>query len=229
MPRMARVVIPGLPHHIIQRGNYQQDVFITGRDRHKYLKWLSEYSSEYGVVFWAWCLMRNHVHFVAVPDKLDSLANTFDHAHHRYSQYFNTRLERRGHLWQGRFYSCVLDNVHAYRAVRYIENNPVRAGLVQKAWEYPWSSAKAHVEGRSDVLITKDTDDFARNIDDWQDYLGKGEQPDWAGNLMQATLAGRPLGSHGFMDLIEKNVGRRLHALHSGRPKKARVTRPNNR
>jgi putative transposase len=128
MPRIARVVAVGLPHHITQRGNYRQDVFFDTDDRRQYLLWIGEYSAKYGLSVLAYCLMQNHVHFIAIPREANSLAKTFNAAHMRYSQYFNKKLKQRGHLWQGRFYSCVLDESHLMLASRYIERNPVRAG-----------------------------------------------------------------------------------------------------
>ncbi len=135
MPRMARVVAVGLPHHITQRGNYRQDVFLNADDKGRYLAWVQEYSVKYNLSILAYCLMQNHIHFIAIPNQPDSLARAFNSAHMRYSQYFNSKLKRRGHLWQGRFYSCVLDESHLVLAARYIERNPVRAGLVEKPWQ----------------------------------------------------------------------------------------------
>lgn len=137
MPRIARAVARGLPHHITQRGNYRQGVFETDEDYLKYREWLKEYSKRYALDIWAYCLMSNHVHLVCVPDQDDSLARTFNLLHMRYSQYVNRRRKMNGHVWQEeRFYSTILDEVHLHAAIRYVENNPVRAGIVQKAEEY---------------------------------------------------------------------------------------------
>ena len=136
MPRIARLVAIGLPHHITQRGNYRQDVFLDDNDRIKYLSWIREYSDKYGLSILSYCLMQNHVHFIVIPEREDSLAKTFNTAHMRYSHYFNKKLKATGHLWQGRFYSCVLDGPHLIVAAKYIERNPVRARLVNKPWQY---------------------------------------------------------------------------------------------
>ena len=152
MSRQARVVFPRVPHHVTQRGNYRQDVFFEAGDRVQYLAWLTEYSKESGLEVWAYCLMTNHIHLIAFPHHQDSLARTLATAHTRYSQLINRRT-RKGHLWQGRFFSCPLDDEYLIRAARYIELNPVRAGLVAKAADWPWSSARAHTKGGENRLL----------------------------------------------------------------------------
>ncbi|MFA7428087.1 transposase [Mesotoga sp.] len=145
MPRHARVVFEGVAHHITQRGNYRQNIFEDDSDRKRYLQLVGEYSEKYKTKIFAYCLMTNHVHFIAAPMTPDSLALTFKYANMRYSKYFNFKNKRSGHLWQARFYSCPLFGNHAIEAVRYVERNPVRANLVGIPWEYEWSSAAEHV------------------------------------------------------------------------------------
>ena len=145
MPRSARVVFEGVVHHITQRGNYRQNIFEDSADRKKYIEFVSEYSGKYHMKIYAYCLMTNHVHFLAAPLRRDSLAMTFKYAIMRYFNYFNKKNRRSGHLWQGRFYSCPLHHDHALEALRYVERNPVRAKMVRLPWEYEWSSAKEHV------------------------------------------------------------------------------------
>jgi putative transposase len=145
MPRSARVVFEGVVHHITQRGNYRQNIFEDSADRKKYIEFVSEYSRKYQMKIYAYCLMTNHVHFLAAPLRRDSLAMTFKYANMRYSSYFNKKNRRSGHLWQGRFYSCPLHHDHALEALRYVERNPVRAKMVRFPWEYEWSSAREHV------------------------------------------------------------------------------------
>ncbi len=145
MPRSARVVFEGVVHHITQRGNYRQNIFEDSDDRKKYIEFVSEYSRKYQMKIYAYCLMTNHVHFLAAPLRRDSLAMTFKYANMRYSSYFNKKNRRSGHLWQGRFYSCPLHHDHALEALRYVERNPVRAKMVQFPWENEWSSAREHV------------------------------------------------------------------------------------
>ena len=129
MPRSARTVAVNYPHHITQRGNFRQNVFEDDIDKKNYLAWIEEYSRRYGLTLLSYCLMQNHVHFIAIPHKEDSLARTFNTAHMRYSQYYNKKINTAGHLWQGRFFSCVMDDKHLLAATRYIERNPVRAHL----------------------------------------------------------------------------------------------------
>jgi len=222
MPRIARVVVVGLPHHITQKGNYRQDVFLDADHRKRYLAWIQEYSFKYGVSILAYCLMRNHVHFIAVPAKDDSLAKTFNTAHMRYSQYFNKKLKQRGHLWQGRFYSCVLDESHLILAARYIERNPVRAGIVEEPWQWPWSSAVAHInEGEVGLIELGDLFRITgMSYNSWKGFLDSADETSFLQRIRKYTLTGRPLGETVFMDKLEDKLNRRLCALPRGRPKK---------
>ncbi len=132
MPRNPRVVAVGVPHHVTQRGSDHRDVFWHDRDRRAYLEALFEYAARYGLEVWGYCLMRNHVHFIAVPLRELSLARVFGRTHSDYARYANVLRRGCGHLWQARFYSCPLDETAAWRALTYVERNPVRAGLVQQ-------------------------------------------------------------------------------------------------
>jgi putative transposase len=222
MPRIARVVGVGLPHHITQRGNYRQDVFVDAYDRQRYLAWMREYSEKYGLSILAYCLMPNHVHFIAIPHKSDSLAKTFNAAHMRYSQYFNNTLGQRGHLWQGRFYSCILDEPRLIRAARYVEMNPVRAGLVVMPWQWPWSSAITHIYGKGNGFIKLGNlfEITGMSCGSWREYLGFAEEGDFLENIRKHTFAGRPLGAEAFVAKLEVGFGRALSMLPIGRPRK---------
>jgi len=145
MPRISRAIAIGYPHHITQRGNYRQTVFAEEGDYVRYVELLAGFAPRYGLEIWAYCLMPNHVHFIGVPCRQESLARTFNTVHMLYAQYFNRKQNTTGHLWQGRFFSCVLDERHLYAAVRYVEMNPVRAGIAQAPQDYPWCSAKSHM------------------------------------------------------------------------------------
>ncbi|TAN41610.1 MAG: transposase [Nitrospirae bacterium] len=221
MPRISRAVAVGYPHHITQRGNYRQDVFQSDEDYKQYLQWLKKYSDKYALKIWAYCLMSNHVHYVAVPLNDDSLAKTFNTLHMMYSRYFNQKSGGNGHLWQGRFFSCVLDEPHVYAAVRYVENNPVRAKMVDKAEDYLWSSAVSHLYKKSDPVLTDDCY-LADNIRDWRMYLNEKENSVMTDTLFQNTKTGRPCGTELFISQIESIVGRRLSALPPGRPRKTK-------
>ena len=172
MPRRARIVIPGLPHHITQRGNNRGRVFREPEDYATYCRLTNRYSEKYGMSIAAYCLMPNHVHFIVIPLHMLSLARAINALHMTYSQYFNTRTQRSGHLWQGRFYSCPLDDAHLFRAIRYVELNPVRAGLTMQPWLYEWSSAAAHTGTQSSPIH------LARNE-------LSGGQAQWKGFLQQ--------------------------------------------
>ncbi|MFH1798443.1 MAG: transposase [Candidatus Omnitrophota bacterium] len=224
MPRIARVVIPDYPHHITQRGNYKQATFDEDADFQKYLKWLEGYRDKYSLDILAYCLMPNHVHFVAIPREKDSLAKTFNSCHMRYAQYFNKKNKVTGHLWQGRFYSCVLDEVHLYEAVRYVENNPIRAHLVKEAEDWEWSSARYHVNNgngkEKNLLVKMDDMDKLFKIDNWKKYLQEGSVQKVVDLVRANTLTGRPSGSDTFIEKLEKKLNRRLKMLPVGRQRK---------
>jgi putative transposase len=221
MPRISRAVAVGYPHHITQRGNYQQHVFEEERDYKQYLQWFKEYSKKYSLKIWAYCLMENHVHFVCVPMEEDSLARTFNTLHMRYSQYFNKKKKVTGHLWQGRFYSSSLDERHLYAAIRYVENNPVRAKIVEQPHRYRWSSAKAHVYREIDQILTNDCY-LVKEIKDWLSYLMEKEDRTLINNIRKNTKTGRPCGDDIFVEKIESLLGRRLNALPKGRPRRSK-------
>lgn len=219
MPRIARVVVPNMPHHITQRGNRREDVFFSDDDRRRYLDLLAKYSAKHGLDLVAYCLMSNHVHLVVIPRAPESLAGTLKPLHLRYAQHVNWTQNLTGRLWQGRFFSCPLDERHFLAAVRYVEQNPVRAGLLGRAEEYPWSSAAAHCGLRKDHLLTKTTL-FPENISDWTQWLCNPEQETMVKTLRKNTLTGRPAGSDAFINRLEGLLGRILRPQKGGRPSK---------
>lgn len=221
MPRTARITAIDYPHHVTQRGNYRQRVFKTNKDYKQYLSWLKEYSEKNALDIWAYCLMPNHVHFICVPKKIDSLARTFNTLHMRYSQYINKKQGACGHLWQGRFYSCILDEKHLFAAVRYVENNPVRAGLVKTPEEYLWSSARGHVgQGEDNILCKKSF--MHEEIKDWLSYLKSGEEREAVEAIRKKTREGQPYGEEGFVVRLEKKLGMKIRRGQRGRPRKAK-------
>jgi putative transposase len=153
MPRLARVVVSDVPHHVTQRGNRRQPTFFCDEDYEAYLDLMAEWTRRHGVEVWAYCLMPNHVHLVATPPSEAALAHAIGEARRRYTRRVNFRQGWRGHLWQGRFASFPMDEEHLYRAVRYVALNPVRARLVRLPWRYRWSSAAAHLAGQDDRLV----------------------------------------------------------------------------
>jgi len=214
MARIARVVVPGIPHHIVQRGNRRQEVFFSDDDRRSYLDYLRLYAKPAGVHFWGYCLMDNHVHIIAVPDKEDSFACGFAEAHRRYTRMINFREGWRGYLWEGRFKSCPLSEFHLYAAMRYIERNPVRAKIVKNAWDYPWSSAKAHVFRQKDHLLE---DNFILSeTKDWKAFLSTQDEQDTVKLLKAHAYSGRPLGENKFIETIERLTGRMLQKQKPG-------------
>ena len=162
--------------------------------------------------------MDNHVHFIAVPKREDSLAKGFCEAHKHYTRMINFRKKWRGHLWEGRFKSCVLDEKHLYAALRYIERNPVRAGRVKRAEDYPWSSASAHVGRKRDNLLS---DNFMiREISNWSDYLADDNDDSNTGIFVRHADTGRPLGDKGFIEKLEQVTGRPLSKRKPGPARK---------
>ena len=137
MARLARVVVPGMPHHVTQRGNRRQETFFRDDDYQAYLELMAEFCGQHGVEVWGYCLMPNHVHLIAVPKSEDGLRRAIGEAHRRYTRRINFREGWRGHLWQGRFASFVMDDDYLLAAARYIELNPVRARMVRKVHRYP--------------------------------------------------------------------------------------------
>ena len=220
MPRLARIVLKGVAHHITQRGNNKQEVFFVDDDRRVYLEILKEQSQRFGLDVLGYRLMTNHVHIIAIPGNVGALAKAIGRTHYLYTQYVNRFHDRSGHLWQNRFYSCPMDNRHLFKAMQYIETNPVRAGIVRKPWLYPYSSAAAHVEGTdaSDVLDMKWWRAKSKHFD-WKTILQKQIGKDQVDNIRLCTSRGRPLATDSFMSKIEKIAGRRLRPLPVGRPK----------
>lgn len=214
MARIARVVIPGFPHHIVQRGNRGQKVFFSDDDRKVYLDYLRMYAKPAGIHFWAYCLMDNHVHIIAVPDKVESLAWGLSEAHRRYTRMINFREKWRGYLWEGRFKSYPLNQSYLCAAMRYIERNPVRAKIVENAWDYRWSSAKAHVFKQKDPLL--DDNFMVSEIKNWELFLSEDDKQVDANLFKAHTNNGRPMGNTQFIEVIEKLTGRILHKQKPG-------------
>lgn len=172
MPRQPRQVVPGVPHHVTQRGSRRQPIFFSDRDRAFYVKTLADYCGRRSVQCLAWCLMDNHVHMILVPPQIDDLRGVVAPVHTRYSNHINRLRDWTGHLFEGRFWSYPMDEQHTMIAVRYIENNPVAAGLVAAAEQWTWSSARAHVSGRPDGLT--DIASLSPHIGNWRAMLAKG-------------------------------------------------------
>ncbi|HHH44196.1 MAG TPA: transposase [Gammaproteobacteria bacterium] len=214
MARMPRVVLPGVPHHITQRGNRRQKVFFSDGDYRRYLGLLSQSCREAHTECWAYCLMPNHVHLILVPTHPDGLRSALSEAHRRYTRMINFRYDWRGHLWQERFHSFPMDEGHLYAAVRYVELNPVRAGLAIQAEDWPWSSAKAHLHRRNDDLVN--VSPMLDRVDAWKRYLDQDQPDSGFDTIRKHARTGRPLGSDSFMDAAERITGRTLRPRPPG-------------
>ena len=201
MPRAARIVIPGVPHHVVQRGNRRQAIFFDDADRHAYLALLGKACAMHGTRCLAWCLMDNHVHLILVPADDDGLRAPLASVHTAYSQRVNRRQNYCGHLFQGRFASYPMDDAHLMVAARYVENNPVAAGLVASAEAWPWSSARAHIGGRPDGLT--DAAALGDHVSNWRAMLAFGlEAGEADAAIERALMTGRPLGAEGWLEAL---------------------------
>ena len=219
MPRIARVVVPGYPHHVTQRGNRRQQTFFCEGDYRAYLGLMTEWCNRFGIEIWAYCLMPNHVHLIAVPHSEDGLRRGIGEAHRRYTRRVNFRERWRGHLWQGRFASFVLDDYYLLSATRYVEMNPVRAGMVARPESYPWSSASAHLAGRDDVLVKAAP--LLDIVGDWRALLSEPAAGGTKQKLQHHERTGRPLGNGDFLTKLEGLLNRVLKPRKAGRkPKK---------
>lgn len=197
MARLARIVVPGIAHHVTQRGNRRQEVFFSDEDYAAYRELLATACTAHDVRCLAWCLMPNHLHLILRPCGEDGLRAALSDAHRRYSRRINFAQGWTGYLWQGRFASYPMDDAHLLMAIRYVELNPVKAQLVGRAEEWRWSSAKAHVTGAADGLT--DLAGMAGVHRNWRAMLARGLE---AGDLAPQDEAsieahgrtGRPWG-----------------------------------
>jgi putative transposase len=219
MPRRARIVIPGLPHHVTQRGNRRQQTFFSNSDYRLYLDLAAESLDRFDVRCWAYCLMPNHVHWVLEPSRPDALARAMARLHQRYTAKVNQREEWTGYLWQGRFGSCAMDEAHALAAIRYIELNPVAASPCARAQDWPWSSATAHLSGRLAPPLSRIA--FLERIEDWDRYLSEPLDASLEARLGYFTGTGYPMGDDAWLQALETKMARPLRPRKQGRPRHA--------
>lgn len=214
MARIARVVLPGVPHHVTQRGVRRMNVFTCDLERNYYLQAMRESCEERSVSILAWCMMSNHVHLVAVPSTESALANGIGGAHKAYTAVFNKLHQAQGYLFQGRFHSTPMDDAHLYAAVRYILRNPVRAGMIRAALDYRWSSARfnAGVIGFDPLVRSNERLTWIRH---WEEYLAS--DPPEIDEIRRCTRTGRPCGSTDFTARAETLTGRALSRRKPGR------------
>lgn len=207
MTRIARVIASGIPHHVTQRGNRRLTTFFGDEDYNTYIGLMAEWCQKCGVEIWAYCLMPNHVHLIAVPESEDALRRGIGEAHRRYSRLINFRQDWRGHLWQGRFASFPMDEPYLLAAARYVEMNPVRAHLVQDVASWPWSSVRAHLTGVDDQLVK--VAPLLEIAGDWKLFLEAATDEEIA-KIRRHERSGRPLGKESFVDRLESKLDRLL-------------------
>lgn len=219
MARIARVIAPGIPHHITQRGNRNQQTFFRDDDYFAYIDQMAEWCGKHHVEVWAWCLMPNHVHMIVAPESENGLARAIGEAHRRYTRRVNLREGWFGHLWQERFTSFPMDERYLLAAARYVEMNPVATGLVEHPGDYPWSSAHAHLAGQDDRL-TK-VEPLLSLVGNWNDFLTLSTEED-LDTFHRHERSGRPLGGVSFVERMEADLSRRLTPMKRGpKPKSA--------
>ncbi len=214
MARIARIVIPNIPHHVTQRGNRRETVFFEDNDYRAYSDLLAEAARKAGTDVWAYCLMPNHVHLILVPRHEDGLRAVLGEVHRRYTGLINSRNKWTGHLWQGRFGSVAMDEKHLLNAVRYVSLNPVRAGLVKRASDWPWSSVNAHLSGKDDKLVK--VHPVLERCPDFAVLLESGENEIMDMALRKAETVGRPIGHSDWLDTMERITGRNFRPQKRG-------------
>ncbi|MEN6624787.1 MAG: transposase [Candidatus Sumerlaeia bacterium] len=238
MTRIARAVAVDVPYHVTHRGIRGADIFFDADDRRRYLDDLAGRAVDGGLDIWGWCLMTNHIHLLVVPRRRDALARVIGRAHQRHSQRINAAHGWRGHLWADRFYSTPLDDLHLWTAIKYIELNPLRAGLVRRAEEWSWSSARHHsgVPARDwpgELPATGSPFGGTRPhpLDGrpmaWADWLSLGLEAEAIDRLRRATMTGRPCGSESFAQGLEAQLGRVLTPQKRGPKSTAPNQQPN--
>lgn len=217
MPRIARIIAPGIPHHVTQRGNRRMETFFRDEDYQAYIALMAEWCRKCNVEVWAYCLMPNHVHLIAVPESEEGLRLAIGEAHRRYSSMVNRRQKWTGHLWQGRFSSFPMDETYLLASVKYIEMNPVRARLVADPYAWQWSSAQAHADGKDDLLVK--VEPLLEMVGDWQLFLSDADEEDTK-KIRGHERTGRALGGDSFLDLLESALERTVKPRKAGRKKK---------
>ena len=174
-----------------QRGTRKDNVFFCAIDYQKYIDLLGEWKIRTGVRIWAYCLMPNYVHLIVVPDNIASLSKFVGETHRRYARYINRRQDWSGHLWQERFYSTAMNEAHCFTGVRYIAQNPVRAGLVEHPEQWRWSSARAHLKSAADPLL--DPSPLGHMITDWQSFIAQPPSKSQLKQIRLSTRSGHPI------------------------------------
>jgi len=214
MARLARAVFPGHPHHVTQRGNGRAQTFFEDEDYALYRDLLGRHCAAAGVEIWAWVLMPNHVHLVLTPSDPDGIRRALAVVHRYYAGHIHARLQRTGHFWQGQFGCVAMDEAHLATALRYVALNPVRARLVERAVDWPWSSVHAQLGYADDGITT--TAPILSRYPDLGALLAAGEEEEALMRLRKAERIGRPIGGDAFLDRLEHETGRALKRAKPG-------------
>jgi putative transposase len=225
MARLPRLTVPGHPHHIIQRGNNRQPIFAADADYRRLLEFLEEHSREARVAVHAYVLMSNHFHLLATPETEDGIPHMMQAVGRRYVRYFNDRQQRTGTLWEGRYRSTLIQaQRYLLACMVYIDLNPVRAGMVDSADRYPWSSHAHYVSGRTDRLITPHpiwwelgNTPFAREAA-YRELVQAGLASTQERALTESTLRGWALGEADYVADLQRRTERRVSKAKAGRP-----------
>lgn len=227
MPRGARLSVPGIPWHIIQRGNNRTACFYADTDYRRYLHLLEKHSDEHGCSVHAYVLMTNHVHLLVTPKRKDSASQMMKHLAQRYVQYVNRRYSRTGTLWEGRFRSCLTqDETYVLTCYRYIELNPVRAGMVDHPADYRWSSYHNNGDGAATSFLEPHEQYSALGKSDkerqqvYRDLCRAYIQPSTIDQIRAATNGNYALGNKSFRDQVAFMLKRRASPGRRGRPRK---------
>lgn len=221
MPRIARIVGAGYPHHIVQRGNNREEVFLNQRDYERYISFLSKYSEEKEIFVLAYCLMPNHIHLLLKPSEEEGLPKMMQGVTLCYSKYFNGENGRTGRLWECRYHSTIVDgDSYLWTVSKYIENNPVRAGIVKKPEDYLYSSAKAHILGKKDPLLKEPLFDKSK-LNEYREFIRSEQEKNVLEEIRKQTRSGKPLGDAEFLKALSERLGYSLSFRPKGRPRKS--------
>jgi len=229
MPRRARISVPGIAWHIIQRGNNRSPCFFAHEDYQKYLSILRKQAQSHACQVHAYVLMTNHVHLLITPEHCDSASVMMKHLGQRYVQYVNRTYRRSGTLWEGRFRSCLAQSqAYVLTCYRYIEFNPVRANMVEHPTDYPWSSFHANAHGAEDPILTPHPEYTAlggthsQRREAYRDLFGTRLDPALIDQIRAATNGNYVLGNDRFKKEVTTMLRRRVIPGRSGRPRKVR-------
>lgn len=223
MARISRIVVPNYPYHIVQRGNNKQRVFFDDEDRERYLQLIRWYTKKWKCSVFAYSLMPNHIHLLVKPSKDIGLAKTMQGIGLCHTQSINRKYRRTGRLWECRYYSCIVnEDAYLWSVIRYIDWNSVRAGLAKEPQVYRWSSARAHILGVEDPLLSLGELPGYENTDEYRDFIQKRGTQKEIDRIRRVTRKGLPLGDQNFVREVEMKTNRNLTGKNRGRPRKTK-------